>query len=231
MPRGRCIEHGLAIGPDGGCVLCRRERGPDSKPKSTPRPVAMERGPDAEPSSQPIGVPPSSLSPAVIRSRPPSATPPKPIVIPSLAPEADAVFVSIPPVALAFLVIVAVAGGAFVWSRMGRGVSLFPNVSAPAAASATAPVGKAEVVQPVARRLSVTMYSGSQCADCEAARKYMNEAGIAFVEWDVDQNAEARAKYEALGAGHVLPAFDVGGTVVTGFRAAGLEEALRRGEK
>ncbi len=214
-------------------MLCRRERGPDSRPRSTPRAATLERGTDAGPSSQSAGAPPSSLSPAVIRSQPPAAAPPKPLVIPSLAPEADdPVVVSIPPVAMELIAVVAIAGGAFVWSRMGRGVSLFPNVSAPAASVAAAPAGKVEIVRPTPRRLvSVTMYSGSQCADCEAARKYMNEAGIAFVEWDVDRNAEARAKYDELGAGHVLPAFDVGGTVVTGFRAAGLEEALRRGEK
>src|SRR5258708_2165213 len=225
MLRGGGGEHRLADRPHGGCVLCRRDRGPDSKPRSEPGaptlstasgvPVSARSGGAASgypaprapvaaepPSSGARDDPASSLSPAVIRSPPPSAPPPsKPIVIPSRYPGAgDPVVVRVPPAILAALAIVVVAGGAFAWSRLGQGVSLFPQ-SGDVAAAAAAP----------RRTATVTMYSGAACPDCAAAREYLNSAHIAFIEWDVDQDAEAHPPWEEAGPLHRLPVFRAGG--------------------
>lgn len=220
MLRGRCIEHGLAIGPDGGCVLCRRERGVDSKP-------AGDLSAGASPSSKSFrDEPASSLSPAVMRSVRPSAPPSKPIVIPSLHPDdGDPVVVRVPPALLVAFGVVVLAGVAFGWSHVAKQTNLFPQPAAPVQPAATPRLG----VLP-RRTLAVTMYSGSPCVACGDARAYLNGSRISFVEWDVDRDAEARARYETLSAARILPTFDVGGTIVEGFEPSKLEAALRAPE-
>ncbi|MBW2588416.1 MAG: glutaredoxin family protein [Deltaproteobacteria bacterium] len=76
------------------------------------------------------------------------------------------------------------------------------------------------------RRVPVVMYSTSWCGVCKRARKYFHEAGISFVEYDVDENASARAEYLRLNPRRSVPTIKVGDEVIVGFSAQAVNAAL-----
>jgi len=49
----RCERHALALGPEGLCVLCRREAAPTSRAPTSGRPGAVSGGPVAAPGAEP----------------------------------------------------------------------------------------------------------------------------------------------------------------------------------
>jgi glutaredoxin len=76
------------------------------------------------------------------------------------------------------------------------------------------------------RQVSVTMYSASWCHVCDAARSYMQEAGIPFTERDVDTDPGARAILHRLNPRGSVPTFDIGGTPLVGFLPESLARAI-----
>lgn len=88
-------------------------------------------------------------------------------------------------------------------------------------------------LQKVAPPAPVTMYSAAWCGVCTKARKYLQEAGIPFVEKDIEkdkgaaQELQAKAKAAGVSASGV-PVFDVGGKIMSGFDPNALQAALAR---
>ena len=70
------------------------------------------------------------------------------------------------------------------------------------------------------------MYSTAWCGVCKRARKYMQEQGIPFTEYDVDTNVQARNEYLLLNPRRSVPTLKIGNEVVVGFSAAALEGAI-----
>jgi glutaredoxin-like YruB-family protein len=76
------------------------------------------------------------------------------------------------------------------------------------------------------RRVPVVMYSTAWCGVCKRARKYFQETGVSFVEYDVDENASARAEYLRLNPRRSVPTIKVGDEVIVGFSAQAVNAAL-----
>lgn len=62
----------------------------------------------------------------------------------------------------------------------------------------------------------VIMYSTSWCGYCKKARVLLNNQGIKFKDFDIEQSAEANAEMKSLG-GHGVPVFLINGEVIKGF--------------
>ncbi len=77
------------------------------------------------------------------------------------------------------------------------------------------------------QRQDVVMYATSWCPYCEKARDFLENAGIPYTEYDIEQSARARKAYEQLGGGGV-PVIKVGDAVVRGFDPGALRQAVDR---
>ena len=89
-------------------------------------------------------------------------------------------------------------------------------------ASTTAPA-KAKPARP---EVPIVMYSTAWCGVCKRARRYMQEQGIPFTEYDVDTNVQARNEYLLLNPRRSVPTLKIGNEVVVGFSPAALEGAM-----
>lgn len=76
------------------------------------------------------------------------------------------------------------------------------------------------------RRVQVVMYSTAWCGVCKRARAYLQEKRIAFEEYDVDENAAARAEYLRLNPRRSVPTIKIANEVIVGFSPAAVERAL-----
>lgn len=70
---------------------------------------------------------------------------------------------------------------------------------------------------------TVELYSTSTCEHCAAAREDLEWRGVEFVEYDVEHDAEARARMlELTGGGCTVPVIvEQGKTVVIGWMGRG----------
>lgn len=73
------------------------------------------------------------------------------------------------------------------------------------------------------RKNSVVMYGTSWCGYCKKARNYFRSKNIAFTDLDVETNAIAKAKFNALG-GRGVPVILVGDMRINGFNEAAFEK-------
>jgi glutaredoxin len=88
---------------------------------------------------------------------------------------------------------------------------------------------KAQDAELLAQRVKpgdIRMISSETCGWCTAARRWMQDEGIAFDECFVERDAQCRADYEALG-GQGTPTLVVRGQTVLGFDRAQIIEILR----
>ncbi len=80
---------------------------------------------------------------------------------------------------------------------------------------------------------TVTVYGTSWCPACEAARAYFTQRGVPFVWRDLERDPvarrEATERARSIGANpDSVPLLDVGGTVISGFNATAVAQALRQ---
>ena len=76
----------------------------------------------------------------------------------------------------------------------------------------------------------IVVYTTSWCRDCEVAKRFLGERGIAYQEVDIEQHPEAAEIVMRLNDGmRMVPTLDVEGTIVSGdrFDAARFEKDLR----
>lgn len=71
----------------------------------------------------------------------------------------------------------------------------------------------------------VVMFSTSTCPYCKRAREWLQQRGVDYRDYVIDESADARQKFERLGGGGV-PQVLVGQRRVLGFREDALAEAL-----
>jgi glutaredoxin len=62
----------------------------------------------------------------------------------------------------------------------------------------------------------VVMYATSWCPYCQQARNYFRQQGIAYTEYDIERDGEARRRYQAFG-GRGVPVIFVGKRRMNGF--------------
>jgi glutaredoxin len=75
----------------------------------------------------------------------------------------------------------------------------------------------------------VEIYTTTYCAECKKAKAYMNKNGIAYIEYDVENDIELRKQFYARG-GRGVPLLFVKGERMVGFNAERLETLLRTPE-
>ena len=76
----------------------------------------------------------------------------------------------------------------------------------------------------------IVVYTTPWCRDCKAAKRFLEERGIAYEEGDIEQRAEAAEIVMKLNDGmRKVPTLDVEGTIVSGdkFNTARFEKDLR----
>jgi glutaredoxin len=67
------------------------------------------------------------------------------------------------------------------------------------------------------------MYSASWCGVCKKAKRYFEENGITYTEYDVEKSAKGEAEFKRLGAKGV-PVILVGNRRMNGFSVDGFEK-------
>ncbi len=107
-----------------------------------------------------------------------------------------------------------------------------PNVSGapqPSARPRRAPSPSPEPAAKPKRRpeVPIVMFSTSWCGVCKRARKYFQEQGIPFTEYDVDENTQARNEYLLLNPRRSVPTLKIGNEVVVGFSPEAVEAAIQ----
>lgn len=65
----------------------------------------------------------------------------------------------------------------------------------------------------------VIMYSTSWCGYCKKARNYFNLNNIPYVDYDIENNKQAKSEYDAIG-GSGVPVILIGDRRMNGFSAA-----------
>lgn len=76
----------------------------------------------------------------------------------------------------------------------------------------------------------IVIYTTPWCGDCEVAKRFLGERGIAYEEVDIDQRPEAAELVMKLNDGmRKVPTLDIEGTIVSGdkFDAARFGKDLR----
>ena len=91
-----------------------------------------------------------------------------------------------------------------------------PIVRVAAQPSAGAPAGGAG---------QVIIYSTASCGYCVKAKDYFRSRGVPYVEYDINNNPEARAQFAAYG-GRGVPLVVINGKVIKGYSPAAFDEAL-----
>jgi glutaredoxin len=91
---------------------------------------------------------------------------------------------------------------------------------------------RAKSLQPVKPQAAgeaprVELYATSWCPVCRQARQYFADRSIAYVEYDVEKDEDAAARFNALGGGGV-PIIRVGAATFKGFSREALDVFLAR---
>lgn len=73
---------------------------------------------------------------------------------------------------------------------------------------------------------NVVLYATDWCGYCKQTKRFLDQKGIPFKEFDIEKDAEARKAYEALG-GRGIPLIDVNGTLIRGFDPDEILAALK----
>ena len=75
----------------------------------------------------------------------------------------------------------------------------------------------------------VVLYATEWCGYCKATRRFLDEKGIPYKEFDIEKDPAARQAYEALG-GRGIPILDVNGTLLRDLKPDAIMAALKTGQ-
>ena len=220
----RCRAHGLAVGPDGRCVLCRESERPVTDAEAPARGaltlfaagavlivvaallIRVAVGLPAAPVEPPSNGSGDPRFRSAGRVEPPSETPPRPNET-----DATARFVASPtpvPEAASPSPVTVDAGS--------------PPTTV--GASPTPPSNSA--IQAALRQTRIVMYATSWCPHCTRARAFLEANGLTREEHDVDHDERARAELKRLTGKGSVPVFVVDGELVSGFNAERMTRVL-----
>ncbi|NUT76530.1 glutaredoxin family protein [Pseudomonas sp. C1C7] len=73
---------------------------------------------------------------------------------------------------------------------------------------------------------NVVFYTTEWCGYCKLTRRFLDQKGIPYKEFDIEKDAVARKAYEALGGGGI-PFLDVNGTLIRGYDPDAILAALK----
>jgi glutaredoxin len=239
--RDRCAPHGLAVGPDGRCVLCRQESvAPAQEP---PVDATALRNPfvwtalaagllcfavvakvayvrvlvKGDQASAPAA---SAVGAATLTAAEPDPTTP-----PAAEPAHRAP--------------ISVSTPAILKPEIAPDTQAPPDrpLGTPTATISADPAERQgrqkqgpteEELRSALRRVSITMYSTDWCPSCKNARAWFRANNISVDDRNVDNSESARRAQLLLNPKGSIPTIDVDGEVMVGFGGAAMEDMLRR---
>jgi glutaredoxin len=225
----RCSRHSLACGPDGLCVLCRKQG--STSTASGPGALllalgacallvtggafayrgATARGPAPSPAASDLAATASPIAPAA----------------------APSTFAGSSDVASPNAVARQQALRAFE-EHLAAGSSAPPPVETAPPPPVEAPP-PAAVAEPPAREsplsidgVRIVVYTASWCSVCRHAKAWMGSRGIAYEEHDIEASRDDARALRLLNPRGSIPTFDVEGDVLVGFSERSLMDTLQR---
>lgn len=73
----------------------------------------------------------------------------------------------------------------------------------------------------------VVVYTTSWCAECRAAKRYLDAKGVPYEEVNIERTPGAAERVEQWSGGYrTVPTFDIDGTVIVDFNRKALDAAL-----
>lgn len=82
------------------------------------------------------------------------------------------------------------------------------------------------VSEEIRNQARVVLYATDWCGYCKATRRFLDQKGIPYREFDIEKDAEARKAYTALG-GAGIPILDVNGTLLRTYDPDAIMAALQ----
>ncbi|MBV6825107.1 glutaredoxin family protein [Pseudomonas sp. PD9R] len=82
------------------------------------------------------------------------------------------------------------------------------------------------VSEQIQLKANVVLYSTQWCGYCKLTRRFLDQRGIPYKDFDIEKDAVARKDYEALGGGGI-PIIDVNGTLIRGYDPDAIMAALK----
>ncbi|PHN36901.1 MULTISPECIES: glutaredoxin family protein [Pseudomonas] len=82
------------------------------------------------------------------------------------------------------------------------------------------------VSEQVRANARVVLYTTEWCGYCKQIRRFLDQKGIPYQQFDIEKDAQARKAYEALGGGGI-PFMDVNGTLIRDFLPEQIMVALK----
>lgn len=217
--RGFCEKHQLPLDARGDCELCRLSAMPSDPPTSrglswvvlaggvlllggAVLALGVERESVDEPSAR--GVPSAAPGPDV---RPTQAAPTQEARRPRARPSAVPVPIPSP------------TGS---WRAQTAPAPLRPPAE-PQAATFTEDDARAALDE-----VRIEMYATTWCGSCRRARAYLDFNGIAYTEYDIDQDEAAKERLSKLNPRRSIPTFQIDDIVQIGFSPESLEYKLNQ---
>ncbi|HVZ36110.1 MAG TPA: glutaredoxin family protein [Polyangiaceae bacterium] len=104
--------------------------------------------------------------------------------------------------------------------------------SAPVSSTARKPSESQPNISPqlaaARENVELKVYYTEWCPTCRALRRYIAERGIRAVEYDVEKDREAAARYRKLNPRHTIPTIDIDGQVLIGFNPELIQAVIDR---
>lgn len=224
--RVRCPTHGLAVGPEGTCVLCnRRQRRALTIEVSTI--LAALLGLTALVAAVIAVVRYQVVAPSPVKPQPtmaPDASPPQEAEEPSEAPTNypiapwEAPTDEEPPIGP-----IATAPT----SRTNQGTVAGSKIGA-TQAEAIDRLEKERKTRDAERRVAIEVYTAPWCPACRQAVAWLQANQISFAEHNVDDSESASRRLKSLNPKGSIPTFDIEGQVLTGFSSERVRRAIRK---
>jgi glutaredoxin len=232
----RCKRHSLACGPDGRCVLCRKEAVPTAR--STPPPRRFTLAVVVAGALLAAGsaiayrlAPPRMAIPVVAQAAPPIA-----LAAGSIASIGSASNAPSPSNALAR----EQAFQAFQEELRARDTMPGnsgalappemppPEPEAPPVESAPPLAPAPPVASASLEGLRVVIYTTSWCPVCKRAKAWMASHGVPYEEHDIEASRDDARMNRTINPRGSIPTFDIEGDVMVGFSEDGLVATMQR---
>jgi glutaredoxin 3 len=200
MEPRRCGVHGLVVGSDGRCVVCRRgdpELGTPTTSREWPLVIAL-----------------SFFAALIVFSGGYWLT-------------RKLAAMSTPPPAVTAVIPTATAEEAAPAEEPRRSVNTAPRVVGEAPRPPERPVELSdEQLEKLKRNVKVTMYSTGLCSLCGTARTFLKNRKYKLSELDIEASPTDKVLLEAINPAASVPTFDVEGRVLIGYDRQSLDRAI-----
>jgi glutaredoxin len=206
----RCAEHGLAVGPEGRCVLCERRKKPVSRRAARGLLVGAGLGL----LGACAGIYWLRESRPLLRAEPPAMLTSRRVTLTPIAETAAIPAMKVPPpvdVAPPPSEPVAEAPEPTPSGLADHAAALPDSAPEPAPTPAARAPSSTEI-RAAMTTTPIEMFSASWCPACRKARSFLQANGLNFVDHDVDTDANALAELKRRTGRTAIPVIDIDGT-------------------